>query len=233
MNTTLPHYNQLNFPDNVLSNFWKKVNIPKDYVKDCWLWTAALNIDGYGVFSINDGTPKRQHYRSHRFVYQSYFGKITNGLLVCHTCDIRNCVNPHHLFLGTIQQNNLDCDNKNRRSHLSGDDLPNTIISDSQVEDILEDILNNKYNSVQDICSIYDVGLITIWDILYGKTRKDISKFYDLSVLKIKLSARINNDELILIKNDFNAGFSIPQLMKKYNRSRYQINYSIYKRTVK
>src|SRR6056297_2239726 len=151
MNTNLPYYNQLNFSTNVLHNFWKKVDIPTDYVNDCWLWKAALNVDGYGAFSRYVSKTKTIHYRAHKFVYESYFGKVENNLLVCHNCDVRNCVNPNHLFLGTAVQNNLDRDNKNRGFYLSGDDLPNTIISDSEVKTILDDILNNMYNNVQEI----------------------------------------------------------------------------------
>lgn len=37
-----------------------------------------------------------------------FYGPIPDGLMVCHTCDVRHCVNPHHLYLGTADDNNKD-----------------------------------------------------------------------------------------------------------------------------
>jgi hypothetical protein len=77
-----------------MDRFWKKV----EKSEGCWIWTGALDKDGYGIFKIGlfaDGT--RRNVRAHRFAYEMEFGPIPVGLALDHLCRVRACVRPVHL----------------------------------------------------------------------------------------------------------------------------------------
>lgn len=76
----------------------------------CWLWTGATNCDrGYGYFLFR-GKPMLAHRASWMMIH----GDIPLGLNVLHRCDVPSCVNPDHLFLGTLSDNMQDCSRKGR-----------------------------------------------------------------------------------------------------------------------
>lgn len=62
----------------------------------CWLW---LKGKGYGQ---HKGKP------AHRYSYELHHGPIPQGLMICHKCDVKACVNPHHLYAGTALDNARD-----------------------------------------------------------------------------------------------------------------------------
>lgn len=78
----------------------------------CWEWTGRTNSAGYSQVKIHGET-----HSGHRLVWEILNGEITGGLYVLHRCDNRKCVNPHHLFLGTNDDNMRDGAIKNRFVH--------------------------------------------------------------------------------------------------------------------
>jgi hypothetical protein len=69
----------------------------------CWVWTAYRNQKGYGQIQV-DNHP----HRTHRVAWSLANGPIPEGMSVLHSCDNPACVNPAHLHLGTVADNNQE-----------------------------------------------------------------------------------------------------------------------------
>lgn len=84
-----------------------------DDTTQCWRWTGATTKknNGYGVIFDGGGKQITVH-RAAASIWLSF--DINSPLFVCHTCDVRRCFNPKHLFIGTRQDNITDMWNKNR-----------------------------------------------------------------------------------------------------------------------
>lgn len=74
----------------------------------CWRWEGSVNASGYGQMTV-----KGVHWPAHKASYLLNRGEI-GPLNVCHTCDIRSCVNPNHLYLATQSQNMKDAVSRGR-----------------------------------------------------------------------------------------------------------------------
>lgn len=90
--------------------FWDKV----EKTDTCWLWKSNRNKKGYGKLALGGQT--RKWLFSHRVSWEIHNGPIPDGMHVLHKCDVTNCVNPDHLFLGTNADNIADRNRKGRQA---------------------------------------------------------------------------------------------------------------------
>jgi hypothetical protein len=75
----------------------------------CWIWIGHDNPGGYGAVRVG-----RKMLKAHRVAWMVHRGPIPKGMCVLHKCDVRPCINPDHLFLGTYADNSRDMIAKGR-----------------------------------------------------------------------------------------------------------------------
>lgn len=83
----------------------------------CWLWTGALDNNGYGqIQATRNG--KKQPVKAHRIAWELLHEvELPPDLCVMHMCDVRSCVNPDHLQVGSVGANNTDMALKGRHAN--------------------------------------------------------------------------------------------------------------------
>lgn len=152
--------NKLKDVEGFTERFWDKVDLKDD--KECWEWKRATQSKKYGSVGIGNGKTAL----AHRVAFMLSNGEIPPGLCVLHKCDNRKCVNPTHLFLGTIQDNNRDMHNKGR--HAKGEKNGRSKLTTDDVNRI-RCLHNEKGYSCSRLSKLYDVSSSNISGITKEK----------------------------------------------------------------
>src|ERR1700743_415846 len=105
----------------------------------CWLWLRAFEPGAYGKIQI-----KGKCVGAHRMSWQVHKGPIPEGKLVLHKCDVRLCVNPDHLFLGSYFDNTMDAITKGRWSNLPNVNPDSDLCPNGHKYDVIEVRKNGK-----------------------------------------------------------------------------------------
>lgn len=134
----------------------------------CLLWMAAGDGVGYGQVWTPNGK-KGAHIAS----WEEANGRLVpKGMCVCHKCDVRPCIEPTHLFLGTKGDNNRDMFAKGRAviAPPKGEDHPHAKLTDEIVRRIRADARNPKIIGPE-----YGVHWSVIYHIRQGRRWRHVS----------------------------------------------------------
>ncbi len=160
------------YEQRALTRFWEKV----EKTPSCWLWVGGLS-KGYGIFSY-----QRKSLRAHR-VSLSLVQDLLPEKVVCHRCDVRNCVNPSHLFQGSQKDNVQDMIKKGRGAKqnwtreqrkvfsesITGAKNPNSKLYPAAVQ-AMREIYKDKLLSGRKIALLFGLDHSTVGSILRHET---------------------------------------------------------------
>lgn len=138
-----------------------------DPATGCWLWTDAPDRDGYGRLQVAGKARK-----AHRVAYEVHVGPVPGDLCVCHKCDVRLCVNPEHLFLGTNTENVADMVRKGRAPHVKnpmpGERNGRAVLTLAQAQ-AARDLVLNRGHTRASAARRFGVGETAICRIVNGQ----------------------------------------------------------------
>lgn len=98
----------------------------------CWLWQGtSFQNTGYGQV-----THERRIYSAHRLsmhVFRNF--DLSSSELILHKCDVKKCINPDHLYVGTRIDNTRDA--LKRRRYPKGSNHSQSKLTEDEVAIIL------------------------------------------------------------------------------------------------
>ena len=160
-------------------DFKKRFLLRIDKRQSCWLWRGTITAKGYGQFW--DGI---RVIRAHRMSWLIHNGPIKQDMLVCHKCDVKLCVNPSHLFIGTCRDNNLDKMNKGRAKALfkNGYDPRRGKLTPDQADEIRRVYASNnpqtgeKGNLTKQLAEQFQIRTRQVFSIIHERSNPTLNQ---------------------------------------------------------
>jgi hypothetical protein len=203
----------------------------------CWKMDYYKDKDGYNVMSLNS-----QNEQAHRISYVMHKKQIFKSDQINHTCHNYGCVNPNHLYAGTHIENMSDMVKSNRQA--KGSHIGLSKLTEEKVKEMLIDIWNDEYDFISEIASFYNISVLPIREILYGRGWEHVTDLLKVPLENIRKkvinnkvrkgidisTSQINEDIARLIKIGLKNNQSCSSLALKFdvsNRIIYNIKNNV------
>jgi hypothetical protein len=108
---------------NEIEDYFLNIRVCKE--TGCHLWEGSISPNGYGVHTFYGLTQS-----THRWAWEEANGAIPEGFNILHECDVKRCVNPEHMEIGTQQQN---MDQKVARGRINQNPRPRRKVTSEEV----------------------------------------------------------------------------------------------------
>lgn len=132
---------------------------------DCLVWQGST-AGGYGYVTTG-ARPDRRKVGVHRVVLERKIGRsLGPGEYALHTCDVRTCVNPDHLYVGDHAQNMRDRHRRDRTAR--GTHVGGAKLTDAKV--LRARAAHARGVTAAALAQQYGVSRPTMWRAVTGKT---------------------------------------------------------------
>lgn len=129
--------------------------------RNCFLWMGGTGAQGYGHIWVEGKTRD-----VHQVTYETFVGPIPEGLVVRHTCDVRTCINPDHLVVGTQGDNVQDAVSRHR--HPAGERHGRAKLTVNRVAEMRKLYETEEFTQAQ-LSALYKVSKTQVSRILRGE----------------------------------------------------------------
>lgn len=185
----------------------------------CFLWQGGIASAGYGNIMHNG-----RRMGAHRWSFEVFRRQIPEGLFVCHHCDVRACINPAHLFLGTQQENISDAARKNRMTY--GVSINSAKLNDAQVVAIAKRYASGE--RTLKLAKEFGVSNVALHSILSKKAwrrvdREDVALRHPRQPGSDHPMAKLDEETVLAIRSLHAAGKTQKEIAAIYDISRQHV----------